>query len=63
MNKIAIRSAATGGLLGALLLVARTSGALTQVQSAMPERSHIAQFCAPLEQEVDAPRFYCRDQG
>jgi hypothetical protein len=64
MNKIAVRRVATGGLLGALLLVAPMTGALAQVQSAMHARSHVAQFCAPSEQGVGAPRFYCRnDQG
>jgi hypothetical protein len=64
MNKIAIRPAATGGLLGALLLVASMTGALAQAQSAMHARSHVAQFCAPPEQGGGAPRFYCRnDQG
>ena len=64
MNKIAVRRAATGGLLGILLLVAPMTGALVQVQSAMHGRSHVAQFCAPSEQGVGAPRSYCRnDQG
>jgi hypothetical protein len=63
MNKIAVRRAATGSLLGILLLAPMT-GALVQVQSAMHARSHVAQFCAPSEQGVGAPRSYCRnDQG
>jgi len=64
MKKIAVRRGATGGLLGILLLVAPMTGALVQVQSAMHGRSHVAQFCAPSEQGVGAPRSYCRnDQG
>ncbi len=64
MNKIFVRRAATGGLLGALLLVAPMTGALAQVQSAIHAPSHVAQFCAPPEQGAGAPRFYCRnDQG
>lgn len=61
MNKTATRHAAIGGLMGTFLLAAPT-GAFTQVP-AMQERSYVAQFCAPPEQDVDAPRFYCRDQG
>ena len=62
MNKTATRLAAIGGLMGTFLVTAPTA-AFTKAPTAMQERSYVAQFCAPLEQDVDAPRFYCRDQG
>jgi hypothetical protein len=59
MNNTAIRRAVTR-LIGAMLLVAETS-AFTQVRSAAQERGQVAQFCVPLESDVDAHRFYCRN--
>jgi hypothetical protein len=62
MSNAAIRRALTRGLVSAALFVVQTSS-FTQVQSTAQERDHIAQFCAPPEQEAGAPRFYCRDGG
>jgi hypothetical protein len=59
MNNAAIRRAVKRGLVSAMLFVAQTSS-FTQV-SAAQERNHVAQFCAPPDQEADAPRFYCRN--
>jgi hypothetical protein len=60
MSNAAIRRAVTRGLVSAVLFVAQTSS-FTQVRSAAQERNHVAQFCAPPDQEVGAPRFYCQN--
>jgi len=60
MSNAAIRRAVTRGLVSAVLFVAQTSST-TQVRSAAQERNHVAQFCAPSDQEVEAPRFYCQN--
>jgi hypothetical protein len=59
MKKTAIRQALIRALVGLALLVA-VSPAFAQVQSAVPERRQVAQFCAPPDQEGSAPRFYCQ---
>jgi hypothetical protein len=60
MSNAAIRRAVTRGLVSAVLIVAQTSST-PQVRSAAQERNHVAQFCAPSDQEVEAPRFYCQN--
>jgi hypothetical protein len=65
MSDSAIRRALTRGLVSAVLFVAQASSP-TQVRSAMrertnPEGTNIAQFCAPSDQAVGAPRIYCHD--
>ena len=62
MGNAVIRSAVMRGLLSAMLFVVQTSST-TQVRSAAQERNHVAQFCAPSDQEVEAPRLYCQNGG
>jgi hypothetical protein len=59
MKKTTIRQALICALVGPALLVA-VSPAFAQVQSAVQERRQVAQFCAPPDQEGNAPRFYCQ---
>jgi hypothetical protein len=58
MNKAVIRRAIIRGLVSAGLFVAQTSS-FTQVRSPALERDQVAQFCAPPDQAIDAPRVYC----
>ena len=58
MNKATIRRVLIRALVSAGLFVAQTSS-FTQVQSPALERDQVAQFCAPMDQAVDAPRVYC----
>ena len=60
MKNATIRRALTRGVVSAVLFVAQTS-AFTQVRPAAQESDHVAQFCAPAQQDADAPRFYCRN--
>jgi len=36
------------------------NSAFTQGEPRLQEPTQIAQFCAPSDHDVDAPRFYCR---
>jgi len=58
MSKAVIRRAIIRGLVSAGLFVAQTSS-FTQVRSPALERDQVAQFCAPTDQAIDAPRVYC----
>jgi len=58
MIKPAIRRAATRALVSVALFVGQTSS-FTQVRSTAQERDHLAQFCAPPNEDASASRFYC----
>jgi hypothetical protein len=58
MNNRIIRHAAIRALVSATLFVVQNS-AFTKGEPRVQETTQIAQFCAPSEHEIDAPRFYC----
>jgi hypothetical protein len=58
MNSRIIRHAAIRALVSATLFVVQNS-AFTKGEPRVQEPTQIAQFCAPSEHEIDAPRFYC----
>jgi hypothetical protein len=62
MNKAVIRRALIRGAVSAGLFVAQTSS-FTQVRSPAIERDQVAQFCTSADQDIDAPRVYCRNGG
>jgi hypothetical protein len=58
MNKAVIRRAMIRGLVSASLFVAQTSS-FTQARSPVLGHDYVAQFCATMDQSIDAPRVYC----
>jgi hypothetical protein len=52
----ALRAAA-----GGLLVLAAVTAALEQLEMRAHSASHLTQFCAPPQEDSEAPRFYCSD--
>jgi hypothetical protein len=46
---------------GGMLVLAAVTAALEQLEMRAHPASHLTQFCAPPQEDSEAPRFYCSD--
>ena len=46
---------------GGMLVLAAVTAALEQLEMRAHSASHLTQFCAPPQEDSEAPRFYCSD--
>ena len=44
---------------GGMLVVAAVTATLEQLEMRAHSASHLTQFCAPPQEDSEAPRFYC----
>jgi hypothetical protein len=44
---------------GSMLVLAAVTAALEQLEMRAHSTSHLTQFCAPPQEDSEAPRFYC----
>ena len=44
---------------GGVLVLAAVTAALEQLEMRAHSSSHLTQFCAPPQEDSEAPRFYC----
>ncbi len=51
-------SAAAGGMLA----LAAVTGSIDQIQAAANAANQVAQYCAPAQDDSEAPKFYCRNE-
>jgi hypothetical protein len=46
-----------------MLALAFMSGSLDQIQAGVRLPNRVSQYCAPPQEDAEAPRFYCRQHG
>jgi hypothetical protein len=46
---------------GGMLMLAAVTVALEQLELRAHSTNHLTQFCAPPQEDSEAPRFYCSD--
>jgi hypothetical protein len=62
MRTTILRYAGNAGLIGMLALAA-AGGSFGQIRTGAPAGDELAQYCAPQDENPDAHRFYCRNEG
>jgi hypothetical protein len=46
---------------GGMLVLAAVTAALEQLETRAQSANHLTQFCAPPQENWEAPKFYCSD--
>jgi hypothetical protein len=60
MRAIMLQYAVSAGV-GGMLALAAATGSLEQLQAGVHAANQLTQYCAPAQEDSEAPKFYCRN--